>query len=515
MLASAPTSAPSPKAGPPLAKFTLARLAEDAAMADGEAWGEDPGLHLLLDESLSQLRQEMLVLPAALARYAQNVAADLAPESAANGAALNGSSHAPARSRVWAFFGQFSSANTIFDCIVEAAQHADIWVFGVPDVPLPIAPNIFPVELHNGMPLARERGIIVEGAALCAALFAFEAGQLAKDDAATHYCEGLVTSQPAIAEEAASRLCALVGIEPLAHDIEMELALSWQGRIGLRMLDALEASRLRLHAREGEIAAAADERRRLEEIVRSYIGGQTWREVTEAVEMGQSVVSDRREELTICFSDLVGFTQISERLHPSEVATILNDHFTTLSEIVRMHGGWIDKFIGDAMLAIFDRPLEAMLAAQKMVRETRFVNVTDQMTQSVQVRVGLNTGIVAVANLGTLERRERTVLGDAVNIAQRLQSAAHPQSVLVSARTVSRLPYSVARSLEQIEVTVKGKRDPLVAYRWTIHGDRRAPDKQIELRENISNSTRTTPLFERLRGLQSSPDRKVSGRDEE
>jgi class 3 adenylate cyclase len=479
-----------------LATFSLARLAEEAAAADGEAWGEDPGLSLLLDESLKHLRQEMLALPAALARYASS------------------ENSAPIRSRIWAFFGKFSIAYELFDQLVEVAQHADIWVFGLPDINLPIVDNIVAVPLHPGMPLARERGIVVEGTSMCAVLLASEAGQLTAGDSATHYCEGMVSAQPAIAEEAAARLAALVGVDPLPRHTEVELALSWQGRLGMRMMDALEASRLKLHAREGEMAAAADESRRLQEIVRSYIGGQTWREVTEAVESGQTSVIDRREELTVCFCDLVGFTQISERLQPAEVAAILNDHYSTLSEIVRSHGGWIDKFIGDAMLAVFDRPLEAMQASQKMVRETRFVRVTDQMTQNVQVRVGLNTGVVAVANLGTLERRERTVLGDAVNIAQRLQSVAHPQSVLVSARTVSRLPYSIARTLEQLEVTVKGKRDPLVAYRWTIHGDRRAPDQQIELRENISNATRSTPLYERLRGLQTQADRKVHGRPE-
>jgi adenylate cyclase len=287
--------------------------------------------------------------------------------------------------------------------------------------------------------------------------------------------------------------------------------MSWQNRVNVRMMEELESTRLRLGAREGEMEAIADERKRLETMVRQYVGTQTWREVTEAVELGHTIVSDRREELTMCFSDLVGFTQISERLHPAEVATILNDHYTMLSDIVRAHGGWVDKFIGDAMLAVFDRPLEAMQAAQKMVRETRLVNVTEQMTQPVQIRVGLNTGVVAVANLGTPERRERTVLGDAVNIAQRLQSAADPQSILVSARTVSRLPYSTARSLEQLEISVKGKRDPLVCYRWTLHADRRAPDKKLELRENLSGAARRTPLYERLRGLQDNGDRKLHG----
>lgn len=474
------------------ATFSLVDLAEAAATREGNAWGEDPGLNLLLEETLTYLRSEMLSLPVAIARH-------------------NAEKGISARSRLWMFVGTFSAVGETFDHLVEISEHADIYIIGMHDVPLPIAEHIEAIPVQPGSPLSRERGVVVQSSALCAALLAFEAGQLTPGNTGTNYCEGLISALPAVAGEAAKRLNALLGLETLPYTPDLEMALSWQSRVGVRLLEELEAARLRLSAREGEMAAIADERKRLESIVRSYVGTQTWREVTEAVEMGNSIISDRREELTMCFSDLVGFTQISERLHPAEVATILNDHYTMLSDIVRAHGGWVDKFIGDAMLAVFDRPLEAMQAAQKMVRETRLVNVTEQMTQPVQIRVGLNTGIVAVANLGTPERRERTVLGDAVNIAQRLQSAAHPQSILVSARTVSRLPYSVARSLEQLEVSVKGKRDPLVAYRWTLHADRRAPDKQLELREHLSNSARRTPLYERLRGLQNNGDRKLHG----
>jgi class 3 adenylate cyclase len=167
---------------------------------------------------------------------------------------------------------------------------------------------------------------------------------------------------------------------------------------------------------------------------------------------------------------------------------------------VRAHGGWIDKFIGDAMLAVFENPVEAMIAAQKMVRESRRLKVTDLMEQAVQVRVGLNTGIVAVANLGVPEHRERTVLGDAVNTAQRLQSAAQPHTIVLSARTFSRLPFALARTLEPIDVQAKGKKDTVLAYRWWIHSDRRAPDERIALRGSLLNAARRAPLFERLRG---------------
>jgi class 3 adenylate cyclase len=287
------------------------------------------------------------------------------------------------------------------------------------------------------------------------------------------------------------------------HD--QDLTVTWQSRLNIRLLEHLEGQKLALRARTGELKALRNENDRKETLLRGYVGGTTWQAIEETLQSGGSIVNERRQELTMCFCDLVGFTSLSERLHPSEVAGFLNDHFSQLHDIVRAHAGWVDKFIGDAMLAIFDNPTEAMSASMKMVKNVRKVRVTQSMEQTIQLRVGLNTGIVAVASLGVPEKRELTVLGDAVNLAQRLQSSAPANAVMLSSRTFSRLPFAISRILEPLEISVKGKKDPVQCYLWTVHSDRRQPDKGIALRENLLTASRRTSLSDRLRGGDGGP----------
>jgi hypothetical protein len=122
-----------------------------------------------------------------------------------------------------------------------------------------------------------------------------------------------------------------------------DLTLSWHSRLNTRFLESLEGQKLALRARSRELENLLDDRRRLGQLTtlaRGYLGDRTWHEFEVTIEKGGTVVADRREELTICFCDLVGFTRLSERLHPSEVAAFLNDHFARLHDIVRSHGGW-------------------------------------------------------------------------------------------------------------------------------------------------------------------------------
>lgn len=167
---------------------------------------------------------------------------------------------------------------------------------------------------------------------------------------------------------------------------------------------------------------------------------------------------------------------------------------------MRTYGGVVDKFIGDAMLAYYEHPIEAFNASKKMVQESRSVRVKGDHTIPVQVRVGLNTGYVALANLGVPELRQRTILGEAVNFAQRMQSAAPPHSVLISERTFAYLPYSLVRALEPVKVEVKGKREPVPAYLWTANIDRREEiSDRLAVRGSLLKTGQRASLAERLR----------------
>ena len=456
-------------------------IAELAAAHEARAWNEEPGLNLFLEDTVALLRQELELMAPQCARRSGNPA------------------------RIFSFVGKISEALRDLRHYEAIAPFAQVWIFGVSDVTFPPLPNVQVVPLLDGSALAQERAAIVESRDFGAAMFALDAGQLDETAESSRYFEGYYSARPAVVAEAVNRLAAVLELPPAvpANERDVGLTLEWTARLNTRFLEQLEGQKLALRARSLELTHLAGERKRLETLVRSYMGERTWEEVREAVELGYEEVEEWRQELTMCFCDIAGFTPMSERLTPEEVAAFLNDHFARMYDIVRAHGGDINKFIGDAILVIFNEPVEAFIAAQKMVRAANEVELPREYSgQGLRVRVGVHTGQVALVNLGVPDHRERGVLGDAVNLSQRLQSIALPRQVVISHDTFARLPLSLARHLEPFEVEVKGKRQPIQAYRWSIHSERMAPNESVVLRERLLNAARRTSLSERLSNRQ-------------
>jgi adenylate cyclase len=153
-------------------------------------------------------------------------------------------------------------------------------------------------------------------------------------------------------------------------------------------------------------------------------------------------------EVTVIFCDLVAFTEFSERRAPLEVATVLNAFFSRMAEVIFEHDGTLDKFIGDAILAVFgapfeqsDHPARAAAAARDMRRALASMNAQPDATP-LQVRIGLNTGQALTGDIGSPRRREFTVLGDVVNTAARVQRIAAPDQILMTESTWSRVKES-------------------------------------------------------------------------
>jgi len=146
--------------------------------------------------------------------------------------------------------------------------------------------------------------------------------------------------------------------------------------------------------------------------------------------------------LSVMFSDLVGFTPMSQGLAPPALIALLNDYFDIMCPIVKEHGGDIDKFIGDAIMAIFDEvrgkdpaPVRAVRAALAMQEAMPRFNQNHPI--QLQMRIGINTGPVVRGDLGSkVVRRDYTVIGDTVNQANRYESKCPPGRVLVSKSTV-------------------------------------------------------------------------------
>lgn len=151
-----------------------------------------------------------------------------------------------------------------------------------------------------------------------------------------------------------------------------------------------------------------------------------------------------KKELTILFSDIQGFTALSESMPPDDVRRLLNEYFGVMVEIVFHHGGTVDKFIGDGLMVFFgdpepqpDHAVRCVRCAAQMQRALDAMRVEWQSRGDIQLhaRIGINTGVVVVGNMGSNRRLSYTVLGAAVNLAQRLESNAGPDGILISERT--------------------------------------------------------------------------------
>ena len=196
-------------------------------------------------------------------------------------------------------------------------------------------------------------------------------------------------------------------------------------------------------------------------------------EVAELVEASPAALSLREElEATILFSDIRGFSSLAERLPPREVAEVVGRHLTAMVEVVTSHGGVLDKFAGDAVMAVFGAPRptadhtrRALGCAAAMQRRQLVLN--DGAKQAglpiFQIGIGVNTGTVIAGTLGGPGRLDYTVLGDAVNIAQRLQSEAVGGEILAAAVTV--LQAGIDRAEPVGLKRLKGRKELVEAYR--------------------------------------------------
>ncbi|MBI2401435.1 MAG: GAF domain-containing protein [Gemmatimonadetes bacterium] len=187
-----------------------------------------------------------------------------------------------------------------------------------------------------------------------------------------------------------------------------------------------------------------------------------------AVQLGGS-----KRPVFIFFSDIRGFTPMSEKMNPDEIATLLTEYFTEMVEIIFEHGGTLDKFIGDAIMAIWGAPIpheddadRAMRAAIDMQRVLGELNTkwTAQGRQPVNIGIGINFGEVFAGNIGSERRLEYTVIGDAVNTASRLCSKAGPGEIIISEpfhRALKKPPK--VEALEPMQL--KGKAQAVPVYR--------------------------------------------------
>ena len=194
-------------------------------------------------------------------------------------------------------------------------------------------------------------------------------------------------------------------------------------------------------------------------------------------------------EMTVLFCDMRGFSQIAEKLLPSDVQAMLNRVFTQLSRVILRHGGTIDKYMGDCVMAFWGAPAQtsnhahqAVLAALDMVDVLAEINKVQHRLglPDVQVGIGINTGMMCVGDMGSDIRRSYTAVGDAVNLAARLQELSKTYSViiLVSASTMSQASAFVWQEVDKVRV--HGKTQVLSIYTPLSHSGLLKSSKDIQ-----------------------------------
>ncbi len=196
-----------------------------------------------------------------------------------------------------------------------------------------------------------------------------------------------------------------------------------------------------------------------------------------------------RRRVTIMMSDLRGFTPMCERLTPEQTVRTLNVYLGEMAEVIARHGGWINEFIGDAILAVFGAPLVAPRAAAHAVQcalemQLAMTRVNEQLAAEglpqVQMGIGLHTGEVVVGNVGSERRAKFGLVGSAVNLTSRIESYTIGGQVLISESTAGDLDEQLhARST--FKVNPKGVRHAVTIYDVAGLGSRMLPTVDEEL----------------------------------
>jgi adenylate cyclase len=285
--------------------------------------------------------------------------------------------------------------------------------------------------------------------------------------------ERLMAAESIVSLDIRSALCA-----PLYH----------KGRVGGLVyadrssgLQAFTSTQLAVLSILASISAAAVERAQLRESLQRerrnrerlarYHAPSVVERIIRAVDQDEGTMEAEERVVTVLFADLSGFTQRSECMAPREVTAMLNELFEMLTEEVFREGGTLDKFIGDALMVFFGAPipqpdhaLRAVRAARGMLARLAEFNAARPPAAHLGVRIGINTGPVVVGDVGALQRRDYTVIGDTVNVASRLESSvAQVGQIVIGPETFEGVRASFACTpIEPLRL--KGKSQPFQPF---------------------------------------------------
>lgn len=238
-------------------------------------------------------------------------------------------------------------------------------------------------------------------------------------------------------------------------DLELLLAVAHQAAVGIE---------------RGRLSQLVESERQAKAYLSKYLDNRIVEQISRRGD-GEDPLAPTERVVTVLFSDIVSFTKICEGLPPVQVAGFISEYLTTMTEIVFAHGGTIDKYIGDAIMALFGAPIPsadsgvaAIRAALEMRDRIREFRRPKPGGAALRVRVGINTGLVVVGNIGSARRMEYTAIGDAVNVAARLQAFARPNEICIDETTFSQT--GGAFQVEEIgAIDVRNRAEPVAVYK--------------------------------------------------
>ena len=188
-----------------------------------------------------------------------------------------------------------------------------------------------------------------------------------------------------------------------------------------------------------------------------------------------AIVEASRKKLTVFFSDIKGFTEITDRLEPEVLSSLLNNYLNEMSKIALKYGGTIDKFVGDAILIFFGDPetkgekedaIACVSMAIEMRKRMQYLRAqweNQGISNPLEIRIGINTGYCNVGNFGSEDRLDYTIIGGEVNLASRLESNAKTGEILVSHETFALIKEDITCEKKE-EINVKGIAHKIQTY---------------------------------------------------
>ncbi len=264
---------------------------------------------------------------------------------------------------------------------------------------------------------------------------------------------------------------------------------AFRGGSWLNMTQPLSAGAIALFAGIAYQYFVEDrEKRKMKRLFGRYVSRDVYAQLTAHPELAE--LGGARREMTVLFSDIRGFTSVTEKGHPEELVAQLNEYFSRMVEIVFRHKGTVDKFVGDMVMALFGAPLDdpdhadhAVQASIDMVRELAVLNQAwaQRGLPQLDIGVGINSGDMIAGNIGSSSIMSYTVIGDNVNLGSRLESLNkdYKTRIIMSDATRSRLTQAY-ESRPLGEVTVKGKSRSVTIHEIVVPAPFVSPVSVIE-----------------------------------